>query len=168
MQSKRLIHSLSDTDRDTLRSAAGRVSLHATVGSAIGLSLGVLLAYRLRANRSAMFKAFRAAEKPTHVRFAGGREEPIPDLTPLVKPTTLGDVATYAFFAGGGLFFGGELGLASGTWSANRLVMRDADSRGRIDRAFKKFRADVLRSEAAGLEKSMQDVDAGSSILSTK
>jgi hypothetical protein len=36
--------------------------------------------------------------------------EPIPDLTPLLKPTTLGDFATYFFASAGGLFLGGELG----------------------------------------------------------
>lgn len=36
--------------------------------------------------------------------------ESIPDLTPLLKPTTLGDVATYFFATAGGLFLGGELG----------------------------------------------------------
>lgn len=38
--------------------------------------------------------------------------EPIPDLTPLLKPTTLGDVATYFFASLGGLFLGGELGMS--------------------------------------------------------
>lgn len=36
--------------------------------------------------------------------------ESIPDLTPLLKPTTLGDFATYFFATAGGLFLGGELG----------------------------------------------------------
>jgi hypothetical protein len=36
--------------------------------------------------------------------------ESIPDLTPLLKPTTLGDVATYFFASAGGLLLGGELG----------------------------------------------------------
>ena len=36
--------------------------------------------------------------------------EAIPDLTPLLKPTTLGDFATYFLASAGGLFLGGELG----------------------------------------------------------
>lgn len=36
--------------------------------------------------------------------------ESIPDLTPLLKPTTLGDFATYFFASAGGLLLGGELG----------------------------------------------------------
>lgn len=36
--------------------------------------------------------------------------ESIPDLTPLLKPTTLGDFATYFFASVGGLLLGGELG----------------------------------------------------------
>lgn len=37
--------------------------------------------------------------------------ESIPDLTPLLKPTALGDFATYFFASAGGLFLGGELGM---------------------------------------------------------
>jgi hypothetical protein len=37
--------------------------------------------------------------------------EAIPDITPLLKPTTLGDFATYFFASAGGLFLGGELGM---------------------------------------------------------
>lgn len=36
--------------------------------------------------------------------------ESLPDLTPMLKPSTLGDVATYFFASLGGLFLGGELG----------------------------------------------------------
>ena len=67
-------HDLRDSDRDTLISAGSKMGTHATVGSIIGLGLGVVLAFRLRRNRTQMFNAFRAAEKPTHVRFANGRE----------------------------------------------------------------------------------------------
>jgi hypothetical protein len=38
-------------------------------------------------------------------------------LTPLLKPTTLGDVATYFFASLGGLFLGGELGMWIYSWT---------------------------------------------------
>lgn len=41
--------------------------------------------------------------------------ESIPDLTPLLKPTALGDFATYFFAGAGGLLLGGELGMSSST-----------------------------------------------------
>ena len=43
------------------------------IGSALGLGLGLFLAYRLRTNRMKIFEAFKAVEKPTHVQFANGR-----------------------------------------------------------------------------------------------
>lgn len=86
-----------------------------------------------------MFNAFKAREQPTAVRFAGGREEPIPDLTPVLKPSTLGDVATYMLLGAGGLFFGGELGLLTGTFRARSTIGRDRDSRQRIETAFRKW-----------------------------
>ena len=67
-------HDLQDSDRDILISAGNKTGTHATIGSIIGLGLGVFLSFRLRSNRTQMFNAFRAAEKPTHVRFANGRE----------------------------------------------------------------------------------------------
>ena len=65
--------SLQESDRETLRSAASKASTHATIGSLIGVGLGLALAFRLRQNRVKTFQAFRAAERPTHVQFAGGR-----------------------------------------------------------------------------------------------
>lgn len=78
--------------------------------------------------------------------------EAIPDLTPLLKPSTLGDIATYVFLGTGGLFLGGETGLLTGTASVSRTISRDPDSRARIEAAFRKFRADVLRKEADDLD----------------
>ena len=99
-----------------------------------------------------MFQAFRTAEKPTHLRFANGREEAIPDITPLLKPTTLGDIATYMFFGAGGLFFGGELGLLIGSATAQRSITGDPETRKRIDNAFRLFKADVLKKQIEQLE----------------
>ncbi|GAB7344874.1 hypothetical protein MBLNU457_3317t1 [Dothideomycetes sp. NU457] len=146
-------HDLNENDRQKLQSAASTVSTYATIGSVVGLGLGVFLAYRLRANRTAMFQAFKAAEKPVEVRFANGRTEPIPDLTRFMQPSTLGDLATYTFFAGGGLFFGGELGLLGGGMAANSTITRDPESKARIEGAFRKFRAEVLRKEAEMVER---------------
>lgn len=56
-----------------LKSAGGKVSTHAGIGSGVGLALGVYCAFRLRAMRLAYFRAFRAIEKPVEVRFADGR-----------------------------------------------------------------------------------------------
>ena len=99
-----------------------------------------------------MFNAFKAREKPTAVRFAGGREEPIPDVTPLMKPSTFGDVATYTLLGAGGLFFGGETGLLTGSFQARRQIGVDSESRERIEKAFKRFQADALRKQADELD----------------
>jgi hypothetical protein len=85
-----------------------------------------------------MFNAFKAREKPTAVRFAGGREEPIPDLTPVLKPSVFGDVATYMLLGAGGLFFGGETGLVTGTVMARWAIGSDRDTRERIETAFRR------------------------------
>ena len=67
-------HDLQDSDRDILKKAGSKIGTHATVGSILGLGLGLFLAFRLRSNRTKMFSAFRAVQKPTHVKFADGRE----------------------------------------------------------------------------------------------
>ncbi|KAL8765210.1 MAG: hypothetical protein Q9209_007643 [Squamulea sp. 1 TL-2023] len=146
-------HDLQDSDRDALKSAASKISTHVSIGSIVGLGLGVFLAFRLRRSRMQMFNAFRANEKPTHVKFADGREEAVPDMTPFLRPSTLGDVAAYTFFGFGGLFVGGETGILTGSASAGRTISRDPESRERIETAFRRFRADVLRKEADALDK---------------
>ncbi|KAL8840982.1 MAG: hypothetical protein Q9176_003554 [Flavoplaca citrina] len=147
-----LKHDLQDADRDALKSAASKISTHVTIGSLVGLGLGAYLAFRLRRTRMQMFNALRATEKPTHVKFADGREEALPDMTPYVRPSTLGDVAAYTFFGFGGLFVGGETGVLTGSASAGRTITRDPESRERIETAFRRFRADVLRKEADSLD----------------
>lgn len=112
-----------------------------------------------RSNRAKMFQAFRASEKPTHIMFADGRQEAIPDITPLLKPTTLGDFATYSFFAAGGLFFGGELGLLIGGGLAKRSITQDPEAKKRIEAAFKSFRADVMRKQIQELESGNKQLD---------
>jgi hypothetical protein len=64
---------LKEQDRDVLKASVRKLSTWTTIGSFAGLGLGVLMGFRLRATRKAMFDAFRASEKPTHVQFAGGR-----------------------------------------------------------------------------------------------
>ncbi|KAJ5167997.1 uncharacterized protein N7482_003591 [Penicillium canariense] len=146
-------HDLQADDRDALKSAASTVSSWTTVGSAVGLGLGLYAAIRLRSTRKAFFAAVRAQERPTKVVFADGRTEPIPDLTPLLKPTPLGDVATYFFASAGGLFLGGELGFAGGAASGSRAITTNPERKKRIETAFRRFRADVLRREADALDK---------------
>ncbi|KAJ5306726.1 hypothetical protein PENANT_c003G03788 [Penicillium antarcticum] len=146
-------HDLQPNDRDKLKAAAASVSLWTTVGSAVGVSLGLLAAIRLRSTRKAFFSAIRAQERPTKVVFEDGRTESIPDLTPLLKPTTLGDFATYFFASAGGLLLGGELGFAGGAASGGRTISSDPESKKRIETAFRRFRSDVLRKQADALDK---------------
>lgn len=80
------------------------------------------------------------------------RVEAIPDITPLMRPTKLGDFATYFFFGLGGTMLGGELGLLTGTWSASRSLSKDPASWVRIEKAYRAMRVDFLRKEAARLE----------------
>lgn len=47
---------------------------------------------------------------------------------------------------------GGEGGLLTGSGSAGRTIGRDVDSKERIETAFRRFRADVLRQEADDLD----------------
>lgn len=152
-------HSLNESDRNILKSAAGTVSTATMIGTLAGISLGAYFAFKLRSNRAKMFQAFKAAERPTHVKFASGREEAIPDITPLLKPTTLGDFATYTFFAAGGLFLGGEVGLLIGGYTAKRSITKDPETRDRIEKAFNAFRADVLRKQIEKLESGKRQFD---------
>lgn len=78
-----------------------------------------------------------------------------------MQPSRYGDIATYFFFGLGGTVLGGELGFLLGTWSASRLIDKDAARRSRIEAAYRRFKADYLRQEAARLES-----DTSPSVLS--
>ena len=81
-----------------------------------------------------------------------GELEALPDLSNILRPSPVGDFAAYVFFSAGGLFIGGELGLLAGSWSARRAVTSDAERKARIERAVRRYRADVLRREVQKLE----------------
>ncbi len=76
----------------------------------------------------------------------------IPDITPLMQPSTAGDIAAYTFFSIAGVFLGGETGLLTGASAAKRTITKDPETRARIEKAFKGFRADMLRKEIEVLE----------------
>jgi hypothetical protein len=78
--------------------------------------------------------------------------EAVPDLTPYLAPTRWGDIFTYFFFGLGGLFLGGETGLLTGTWSGSRAIRSDPAKQQRIERAFRRFKADYYMQEAKRLE----------------
>jgi hypothetical protein len=83
--------------------------------------------------------------------------EALPDLSNLLRPSPVGDFAAYVFFSAGGLFIGGELGLLAGSWSAKRAVTSDEERQKRIERAVRRYRADVLRREVQKLEAGDKD-----------
>ncbi|KAF2013828.1 hypothetical protein BU24DRAFT_442755 [Aaosphaeria arxii CBS 175.79] len=147
-----LQHDLNQSDRDTLKSAGGKVSQHAGIGSLLGLGLGVYCAFRLRNMRLAYFNAFRAMEKPVEIKFADGRTQPVPDITEQIKPSKWADAASYFFFSLGGLFLGGEAGLLSGTASASRTIAKDPQARERIEKAFRNYRIDAMKQEIQNME----------------
>lgn len=63
---------LKPEDRALLRNAANKVTTHATVGSLLGLGLGIALAYRIRSNQVALYNAMKVVSRPTEVIFANG------------------------------------------------------------------------------------------------
>ncbi|KAK5655628.1 hypothetical protein OQA88_5559 [Cercophora sp. LCS_1] len=143
---------LPPEDRSRLRRAASSVSTHATIGSLLGMGLGLALAYKIHTNRIAFYNTFKVMSKPTEVIYSSGRREAIPDLEPYIRPTRWSDAATYGAFGLGGFFLGGELGLLSGSASAARTISSDPDAKRRIEDAFRKFQIDVLKREVNILE----------------
>ncbi|CDM32880.1 hypothetical protein DTO013E5_9409 [Penicillium roqueforti] len=153
LANEHLQHDLNAEDRDKLNAASRSISTWTAIGSGVGITLGLVAAIRFRNSRKAFFSAIRAQDRPTKVMFEDGRTEAIPDLTPLLKPTTLGDFATYFLAAAGGLFLGGELGFAGGVAKGTWSLDADPQSKERIETAFRKFRADVLRKQADAFDK---------------
>jgi len=143
---------LNQSDRDTLKSAAEKVTRHVSFGSLLGVGLGAYLAYRLRNMRLAYFNAFRAMEKPVEVRFADGRTTAVPDITDKLQPSKWGDAATYTLFSIAGLILGGETGLLTGTAAAGRHISSDPEARQRIEKAFRNYRIDVMKKQIEDLQ----------------
>lgn len=69
-----------------------------------------------------------------------------------MKPSRLGDFATFGFLGLGGVFLGGETGLLTGSLSAKGKLLKDEERRERIQDAMKAFRVEALRKQADELE----------------
>lgn len=151
------VHSLTQVDRDNLKYAASAVKYGVSIGSAIGVGLGFALAFRIRSARRRLVTAIRTTDRPTHVRYADGREEAIPDFSAALAPSPVGDFFAYTLLGFGGLFLGGETGLLIGGYRAKGLVGSDPDSKQRIEDAWRKFRADVLRTQANILDQAAKE-----------
>ncbi|KAK3350430.1 hypothetical protein B0H65DRAFT_87745 [Neurospora tetraspora] len=158
---KHMHDDLRPEDRARLHKAASQVQTHATIGSLLGVGLGLAMAWRIRQNRQQLFNAFRMVAKPVEVVFANGRREPVPDLEPLLRPTLWGDIATYTAFGLGGFMLGGETGLLTGSAAATRTITRDRHSWKRIEDAFRNFQIDVLKRQMEILEREAKERAAG-------
>ena len=66
-------NTLSEDDRNAVKKAQSTVAGYKTVIPCLGFAVGLLGAHRLRANKLAMLRTFRAQERPTHVVFASGQ-----------------------------------------------------------------------------------------------
>lgn len=51
------------------------------------------------------------------------------------------------------MFLGGEVGLLTGSFRARGIIGQDPEAKGRIERAWRAFKADALRREADALQK---------------
>lgn len=163
-------HELTTEDREVLAGAAKTINWHASFGSIVGVGVGCLLAYRVRALRRNWFNELRTSDKPKQVIFHSGKTcKPsvgptishqtentfavdVPDVTPRLAPSPVGDFAAYFFLGVGGLFLGGETGFLTGTSIAARRVRADAERRKRVEQAYRAFKIDLLRKQLKELE----------------
>lgn len=68
---------LTQEDREIIRSATGTISRSAYVGSLLGIGLGYLLAYRVRALRRNWWGEFRAARQAAAQGQEGTKDWPV-------------------------------------------------------------------------------------------
>jgi hypothetical protein len=69
-----------------------------------------------------------------------------------MQPTGAGDIVTYSFFGVAGLLLGGDLGLLLGQSASRKTITQNPQTRERVERAYRGFRADILRKEIQALE----------------
>ncbi len=88
-------HDLLPEDRSKLQIAASSRKTHPNIAGLIGIHLGFLFAYRIRANRNAILTALGALDRPSHVVFSAwqGWSHPRADTShPPRRPQRLCDV----------------------------------------------------------------------------
>lgn len=146
-------HDLLPEDRSKLQTVASNQKIHISIACLIGINLGLLFAYRIRANRNAILTALGAFDRPSHVVFPTGKVGAIPVLTPLLRPAGRSDYLTFTIFPISGFVFGGITGIFTSASSASRMLTKDPESEKRMGRAFSEFAAELHRREADGWER---------------
>lgn len=145
-------HDLLPEDRSKLQTVASNQKVHMNIACLIGINLGLLFAYRIRANRNAILTALGAFDRPSHVVFPIGKVGAVPVLAPLLRPAGRGDYLTFTIFPISGFV------LAASPESlparqAQRMLAKDPESEKRMGRAFSEFAAGLHRTEADGWER---------------
>jgi len=141
-------HDLSPEDRSKLQIAASSRKTHVNIACLIGVNLGFLFAYRIRANRNAVLTALGAFDRPSHVVFPNGRVGTVPELRPLLRPAGRSDYLIFTIFPISGFLFGGITGMFTYVSSSSRMLTKDPESERRIGRAFSEFAAETHRKQA--------------------
>ncbi|KAF2838831.1 hypothetical protein M501DRAFT_975691 [Patellaria atrata CBS 101060] len=141
-------YDLQESDSDTLKAAASKFSTHVRIGCVLGMGLCLFPVFRLRAPGKQFLPSLRAADKPTNLKFADQRTEPVPDFAPHLYPSHIDDLPSNLSIGLGGFLVGGEMGILAGSVSSSRLIKRDPESRKRIENALINFRADREQIQA--------------------
>lgn len=130
-----MFDSLTESDRLLMTTAERRHSAIVSLGTVIGLSLGLAFAYCRRRSAHQLYQTFLAKETPSSAKFYDGRETFLPDITAssYFKPTTTGAVATYVGLGIGGLIIGGGIAMALGCKVRERTIYGDAEAAKRIE-----------------------------------
>lgn len=121
------------------------------MAAALGLGIGLWGTLALRRRRIVFYNASKTIETPIALQFKDGHSVPFPDI--IQPPSTFHTLFTGFLFATAGIFIGGEIGLLTGSISAKGAITRDEASKKRIDAAFRRLKADVMRKQADMIEK---------------
>ncbi|KAK0638465.1 hypothetical protein B0T16DRAFT_462246 [Cercophora newfieldiana] len=153
---------LAEPDRAILQSAAAHATIQPLLGSAVGLSLGLLAATRVHSVRITTLQSLRqhANIMVMHSSSLGRRlgsmelwhglptTNRVPFLSRLwVANTHWTDAVTYLGFGINGLGLGYLSGSQSGKLTAQHTMIRDPEAWKRIEMAFSKLKVRALRHE---------------------
>ncbi|KAG8531817.1 uncharacterized protein KY384_003453 [Bacidia gigantensis] len=134
---------LTASDHKTIKSAYRNYKERVYISAFVGLGLGVYTAYRFRQRR---WRAYHAALKTAtdllrHIKPYDKRNRP----AVVIRPSYLGDLATYLALGGFGLDFGGEIGVTIADRRVGRIITEDVECTERITQSSKKAKVEVLR-----------------------
>ncbi|KAF3902788.1 hypothetical protein AA313_de0204903 [Arthrobotrys entomopaga] len=144
---------VSPEDRQFMAEMDRKISKPIRTGTLIGLSIGLLLAFRQRRAVTRAYKALRQEHHATTITFSNGVVQTLADVSMAPKPSLFGGLLTYMVLGFGGSIVGSSFGMWRATGVRERVMAEHPEVYKRIRKAERRSIVEDCKTLADTMER---------------